>query len=52
MDFSKRKHLWFEHCLGTGNLAQKYIRTLFDNHQKKSNINPEVTSENSVPENR
>jgi HD superfamily phosphohydrolase len=36
-------HSRFEHCLGTGHLAQKYIRTLIENHQKKPKLNPEVT---------
>ena len=38
-------HSRFEHCLGTGHLAKKYITTLIENHEKKPQINHHVKSE-------
>lgn len=34
-------HSRFEHCLGTGHLAQKYIKTIIERHSDP-NINPTV----------
>ena len=36
-------HSRFEHSLGTGYLAQKYIRTIIENHQNKPDVNKRVT---------
>ena len=35
-------HSRFEHCLGTGYLAQKYITTIIEKHKKNPDINQKV----------
>ena len=40
-------HTRFEHCLGTGHLAQKYISTLIENHEKKPDLNDQVIKDYS-----